>query len=318
MSLVNDMLNDLDERRRQQPANNDSLKWLTGRAPSKSQKRFLPFIISFFIVLLMISGYLIWKNQTAADDSADKLLSRPEIIASPRPLMVSSTEILASTSNDSSRFSGSPRDNAEHGADSLWQLEKELMQKQGSQVERVIDRKVEKISSVLPVDAAPEVLQKNILDKSKQDTVEGRKVAIVDARPVKKARPLTAEQLDRQAAKKANSLLKNNKLVAAEELLLSFLESQPIALASGQLLVSIWMSQKKFDSAEKLIDRLRLSRPRHVGLMIINARLLLLTKRANMAVEMLLSERPAIVMHATYYELLALAARQNEQYQLSE
>lgn len=319
MSLVNDMLNDLDERRNNQPAKGNSLQWLTGSAPSRSKKWFLPLIIFCFILLLMIFAFFIWKNQVVSErSSADKLLARSEIVTSKNPLKKPVVKKAVPVGDNPSVSTDLPRELAKHASARLRQLEKKSTSSRVPQTVSVVGSEVDKVPLPLAVSEEPEITQEKTLGKSKEKKVVGQKVLNVESRFVKTARPPTAEQLDRQAAKKANDLLRNNRRIAAEESLSKFMESQPTALASGQLLVSIWMSQKRFDLAERLLDKLRSSSPRHVGLMIVNARLMLLTERTNMAVEMLLSERPPIGTYAAYYELLALAARQNEQYQLSE
>ncbi|MFT7128758.1 MAG: MSHA biogenesis protein MshN [Gammaproteobacteria bacterium] len=319
MSLVNDMLNDLDERRGKKPANGNSLQWLTGRSPTKSKKRFLPLVTLFFIILIAILGFYIWKTQQVADrDSAIHLLTRSDVAATEKPFIESPVKQSVPADNSDSIVTDLPSPVVERASVRLRLLEKEAKANSVSQSEGVIGGGVEEIHKAMPTNEVHDVSHEKILVNLKEQEVGVQRAANSELRAVKTARPLTTAQLDRQTAKKANKLLKNNKMSAAEDILSEFLESQPAAVASGLLLTSIRMSQKKFDLAENLIDRLRSSNPRHVAIMTLNARLMLLTGRTAMAVEMLLSEQPPIVTHAAYYELLALAARQNEQYQLSE
>ncbi len=135
---------------------------------------------------------------------------------------------------------------------------------------------------------------------------------------IKKALPPSPEQRDRQVAQNARKMLRAGNASTAEQSLRVFLQQQPTALHSGEVLASILLSQQRFNDVEVLLSSLRQIYPSELGLLAIEARRLLLTGNAKQSVDMLMSEQPTVKGHTDYYELLALAARQNKQYQLSE
>jgi len=332
VSLVNDMLNDLDERRSKQTDSSASLKWLTGRAPIKSEKKYMPLIAIFFILLLAVIGFYIWEYQlNSSSGAADKLLDKTSYLPDDNRSSDSSslTKTLSAMRVDVPvRAAPVPGQLIKHekprSNDITEDEEREVAAKIVGKSERKseIVKNRENVSDIQSESKIEKIDRDNMVAPSVAPPLKKnepiKKAQAIDARFVKTSRPLTPEQLDRKAAKKASSLLKTNDLHAAEKTLEKFMEDHPAALNSGQLLASIWLSQKKFLAAGELIDTLRSGRPRHAGLLVSYARLLLLTERGKDAVKLLLSERPQFESHLAYYELLALAARQDQQYQLSE
>ena len=130
--------------------------------------------------------------------------------------------------------------------------------------------------------------------------------------------PPTPKQTEQQVVRNAKQLLRKGRPFEAEQLLMGFLKKQPQALNSAKMLMTLWLSQQRYEPLSPLLNRLRASHSNDVDLLVIQARLYLAKSQAGQAVDLLMTAQPDIGRHSDYYELLALAARKNQQYQLSE
>ncbi|MCR8923049.1 tetratricopeptide repeat protein [Dasania sp. GY-MA-18] len=63
MSLVNDMLNDLEKRRLEQPAQGENLEWLTGQAPAQKKSKRPLYIAVLLLALVVVSVLLLQQYQ---------------------------------------------------------------------------------------------------------------------------------------------------------------------------------------------------------------------------------------------------------------
>lgn len=95
MSLVNDMLNDLDERRTEQPAQKENLEWLTGHATVKKKKP-LPIYSLVVAVLLIVMLAVIYQQYTSrsALNNVEQIMASAKVGGStPAKLVVSKSEL---------------------------------------------------------------------------------------------------------------------------------------------------------------------------------------------------------------------------------
>lgn len=189
------------------------------------------------------------------------------------------------------------------------------------QFERAAAKQVDKVDSntavaILPVKPSVAAAKDNKVERSVASSKQSKPSAKTS--DIKQFVPLSREQQDSKIRSEARKLLGAGNSLAAQTLLENFIAQQPLALRSGEMLASIYLSQQRFAKTRSLLDVLRGTYPADAGLLGIEARLLLLEGQADKAVNLLMTYKPDISAHQDYYELLGLATRKNEQYLLSE
>lgn len=315
MSLVNDMLNDLDERRSQQPQEEVDLQWLGGGKPAKKDKRYGAVIIASLALAVSAVALVGWLYQPSAalEQTASILKAEPLRAGAGSNSGVNvPTAVPASTLVPRSIPTITPSD---------------------SNAMAVKAKNVQEVE--LKAEAASPVLARPKPVIAKTDTKSGAKSAAPGSlattsgstkqrqrtetnKPIKRTVALSAEQLDLKVSQGAESLLREGNVAQAQQTLSDFLQRQPLAKRSGEMLVSLLIAQNKQNQAQSLLTPLREAAPRDIGLLAVQARLYLLAGNTQRSVDLLMSEKPSIQGNLDYYELLALAARQNKQYLLSE
>ena len=380
MSLVNDMLNDLDTHRDRQSDNAVDLTWLTARPNAPRNNRYRPLAIislSLAIVAAIVVGWLY-----RPDNILDAMVSDVDKINDEKPANIGVVEtntlsdIRFSNSGDKTIVMLILSKTARYRLDRQEQqlsitlldvgnklqardlkpqlpVRSMVVQQAANKVtltlklvgqfsysaEMVADKQVQLDVTIISItdtegtapsdignsallsDVAPDNQPKtdNLSQEDTAATVSSQVQSNAETvSSVKKILPLAPEQRDFQVARNARSLLHDGDTIAAEQTLSGFLQQQPLALHSGTMLASILLSQQRFADVEQLLTPLRQQYPDNIRLLAIDARLLLLTDKAGQAVDLLMSARPSVRNNTDYYELLALAARQNKQYLLSE
>ncbi len=380
MSLVNDMLNDLDERREQQPKKAVDLDWLDGNKKAVKNSRKILGIASFILTLILLA-VVAWLYPV---DSLQKV--SPQQAQQPQSLVEANPEKLnVSEANFVQAFDVSVEDNV---ASINIQLEESVdysVEKQSQQLTIIFKntnnqlaaqdlQAVSPLSSVasyqtnddtviklavakpftftdeLQVDQKPTLKltiktedtsavaqQTTVVENSEKDGESINSLQSVNEpsssqqaskenntlreKPEKTlitiAKP-TAKQRDIQVSRDAKKLIQQGKLSEAALLLEGFLSEQPMALESGVTLASMLMAEQRYAQAQMLLEKLQLSHEQHPGLRLAQARLFLAQNENAKAVDVLMAVKPDINLYADYYELLAIAARKNQQYLLSE
>ena len=279
MSLVNDMLNDLDERRNQQARNEVNLAWMTGQKKTSVNKWLMPLLLLAVIIIFVAVAFAIFSYQNTASSSAmDKLaaIKKETVVTSAKPVEAESTVVV--------------------------DLPKP-------------DRPMASVAVATPVVAlgpAPKAPKVKESVSTPSSVVKN-----LPKTPVRSPRPLTLAQRDLIASQKAKKLLSQNQPRAAEEKLVSFMQANPLAIRSGKVLASLWLSQKKEVQAQRLLLPLMDVAPRDIDLIMIQARLWYSSDKADQAIALMKTERPGVSAHAGYYELLGFIARSSQQYELS-
>ncbi|ARN73592.1 tetratricopeptide repeat protein [Oceanicoccus sagamiensis] len=278
MSLVNDMLNDLDDRRNQQAREEVNLDWMTGQKQTSKNKWLMPLLSLAVIVLFIVVAFSVFQYQTTANSSAiDKLAAIKKPVAE-KPVK---PEVVA-------------------------------VEKQREPVETVVPSVVEVAPVAKAIVTSP--VQKPVASKSLPKASPPPAAA---KKPIKKQKPLSLPQRDLIASQEAKKLIRNNQSVVAEEKLAAFMQKNPLAIRSGKVLASLWLSQKKEAQAQQLLVPLRDIAPRDIELIMIQARLFYAAGNPLEAIALMKTERPAVNVHAGYYELLGFIARSDQQYELS-
>lgn len=134
---------------------------------------------------------------------------------------------------------------------------------------------------------------------------------------VKKSRPLTAAQRDEKAFREAQSLIRRGLLLEAEQDLRQQLERSPGSTRSAQLLGSLLLSQERHAALRSLHGNLALRGADSFELQALVGRSLLVSGHPAKAVELLSRRLPDVFLQPGYHEILALAAQRAEDYRLS-
>ncbi len=338
MSLINDMLNDLDTRRSQQQRQETSLDWMSGQKINRKKQWMLPLVISIAIVVLLVFGVGVWRFIQTADMAAvDKLtalnqyskhqssgkqstkglaversFSEEQVVPAPAVMAKADTpEAIVSSGEASAHKKGVLENGSQAGTavatTTLVTTVTEPAEKVTIQTSQKKSAKEESNSPLIET-----------AHKAQQRSSKTNQTAVAEkSADIKTDRPLSRVQQDVRQAKQAEMLIRDGRTVKAETELQDFLQQNPQAERSAELLASLWLSQQRIDEVETLLASLKTYNARSVGLQKIEARLLMLTGRHQQAVELLMTGHPAIELHADYYVLLGLAARQTQQYRLS-
>lgn len=331
MSLVNDMLNDLDARRAQQPKSEVNLDWLVGSRQKGRAKRsrlqWLPVIAALAGVMAVTVYYKPWQLITISEDVYPQPKknygtvpvipqyansSEPQYKKSP---VLSKPDKPADIETVAQGVSAEPRPLIpnEMGTPS-----------QDLHVAKVGDTPVTQEKAVESVNASPAIsdnqqVAKKALSETEQNSVsDGEQQEAVAALPViKKALPMTAERLDQKAAKEALNKMRAGATQEAMVMLQKQLYSKPDSIHSGKLLISLLLSQQRFVEADQLLQQMQAAFPKHIGLMVMKARMHLQSDEPEKAVAYLQQQQPPLLEYPTYYEMQATAAQRSGDYQLA-
>lgn len=299
MSLINDMLNDLDQRRSHQHQHHDevALDFMSGhKAGHRKNTWVMPVLVLLIIILLLVIAYSLWRVIVLdASPALSQLLDRnaglvavnDEVIVGKSKIVEQQSQII--TNKDSVVDS--------HAVALELKLQPKESPTQVTTEPVVVANKERKVDPVIKAEKA-------LIKKSKSDLI-------------RVSRPLTVAQQDSQQSKKSQQLLRDGDILAAEKSLQTFLQQYPQASRSSELLAMIFLQQQRLVEVESLLAVLANYNVRSVGLSAVDARLMLAKGEPALAVSKLMGHKPAVASNIDYYELLAFAARQNKQYQLS-
>ncbi|MFT5578956.1 MAG: tetratricopeptide (TPR) repeat protein [Paraglaciecola psychrophila] len=304
MSLVNDMLNDLDRRRSPQGAAPEALEWMVGQTPVRRRSRSLPLLALTFIVALAALGYYLWGPLTGyGAAAADRLLVTTR--TTEKATQATAATSLAAGEKPAISDLQSSDDSAVIAATSAASTAPLRIDNNGAQL-LATATKGPGVSPAATDGPLPVVIKVPTVDSAPA------------ANPVKTIFSPSPSQRDQGVARRGRALIRSGANADAEVLLRQQLQQQPDSSASATLLASLLLSQKHYDQVTSLLAQQRAVNPQHIGLLQLEARLLMATARAEQAQQLLLSQQPPVAEYPAYYELLALAARQYQDFELAQ
>ena len=275
MSLINEMLKDLEQRRADGVASPDSpLKGVSrySAAPSRSTQftLLLTGIVLLLVALVAVLGWQYWlkdmfmgqeQNHVASMPSASK--SSPPVNAPPAqasPLVASTpkTEKPAAT-----------------------------QQKEVSQAVKASSPKKKVVASKPKLNDDTELVG---------DAEQGMK---------KQRRPLSAEQQAEVAYQKGYDFLTRSQTERGERELRRALQQLPEHIRAREMLAGIYIKAGRFVEAGELLRRGIELQPQHIVFSKLYARVLLEQNNLAMAVRVLEQRPPALQQDADYYAFLA-------------
>jgi len=293
MSLINDMLNDLENRQSQQTSAEVDLSWFIAedRQPELVKKpQFWVFSILLLAVSVSVALHFLDPVGKPAQrrQSVDVEQARASYMErNPLPLAVDSAvtgqEKVSKTTGDA------------------------------AQAAATADIAAEK-TQALAIDESP--LQ-SLPDQQHKPSPLPALQARETSRPLKKSLPLNAAQEDEQSYRNAQALLRKGRAIEAEQMLRGQLARTRSAIKSAQLLASLLLSEERHSALAALYQSLLMQGIESVDLRTVMGRSYLATGKPELAVDLLSRSAPDVLEHPAYHEVLALAAQRSHRYELS-
>ncbi len=301
MSLVNNMLRDLDQRRKESGSTGGGVKLMpASEFINEGSRGFIPYIL-LGLALLCVALIYFWTtlNQTSSEQQLDI-----QIQSTTSSLLVDSEQLIQEIE------------------ESIL-LNEEALEREQSVVESTsvpsrqsLASLVEsRIDAVKPAQYEEDLVSENTLP-SNQEALETEPPAIVadpalvrssPVESVKEAPEFTNQQLDTIAVQEALRQISDGKTEDANETLEQFIASNRYAHQSRETYAKLLMSRGYLEEANTLIDAGIELAPNHSGFKKVKARLLMSVGDIGEAVSLLINRAPDMVDDSEYHDLLASA-----------
>lgn len=292
MSLINQMLNDLDQRQASEPAMDNSIDnnkpYISTPYIAAANKSKTPYIKIVFSILILLSlfatsyySYSIYTQQSKAASS--KALNTP----TPKAAHKKSATIIPTQSKHVQVKISKPA----LSAPAINISAAQPLPKQRS------------------ISAAP--LIENTDDEKSNSNIQSEALTAeedfnTDIQSVKKYQlQLSGKQQAEVAYTSGYSLLQQNKIYSAESKLLLALEHNINHIKAREMLVGLYLKTGRKVEAQEILVKSIVLIPSYTNFTKLYARLLLDNNEAGNAVKILLQHKPAIESDPNYYALLA-------------
>lgn len=306
MSLVNNMLRDLDSRRKDSNHSSGTVRLMPAREYVNSEKKNpLPYVVVGLIVVAIIMSY--YWIQSSQSDTQQQLDIRVQPIAS-------------NTSSDSQRLIEELEESIVQAelAESV-QLELTSRQLESQSLSVPINTSAETTlteSSAAELQAIPavniEVVEASSVsetsgDNSTEPVVDPLLVRSAPVESVKEAPEYSNEQLDTIAVQTALRQIANGQTDEADLTLEEYISANRFAHQSRETYAKLLMSRGRVADANALIDAGIQLAPNHAGFKKVKARILMSSGQLADAVDILISRAPSVAADPEYHDLLASA-----------
>jgi len=301
MSLVNNMLRDLDQRRKESGSSSGKVRLMpASEFINEGNRGFLPYILlgmAFLCVALVYYWYTV--NQTSSEQHLDIQVQSSASI----PLVDS--ELLIQEIEESILLNEEALEREQVVVDPTPTLSQQSL---ASLVESRVNTNQPEESSVTATTAAP--VSSNQITLETAPPVIVADPALVRSGPtesVKEAPEFTNEQLDTIAVQEALRQISDGNTEGADETLERFIASNRFAHQSRETYAKLLMSRGYLDEANALVDVGIELAPNHSGFKKVKARLLMSVGEIREAVSLLINRTPDIADDSEYHDLLATA-----------
>jgi len=326
VSLVNDMLRDLDNRRKESGGSTAKVK-LTPAPEVVSDPSKRPVILYLVVAIVIGAGAIAWFwLQQDRGSSPRQLDIAPQIVNQP---IVEIPEEVAVTS-----FSGLEASPSQSDSDPLSQpatrlvnevaTENVVLQEAGPEftpesetAESEINNSVQQANNLPEVqilgtgqepDSEVSIPENDIAttppNSEQQEIVD---LAAGSAQEVKNAAALTPEESDLLAVQQALRLIAENKNTDAYAVLEQQIVENRYAHQSRETYAKLLIQERNLLGAYELTEAGLALSPNHSGFKKIKARVLIADGQLDAAVELLLSRAPALDADVEYHDILATA-----------
>ncbi len=316
MSLINDMLKDLDQRRKDSDNGNARVRLTPASDFPKRSKPINPaYIIAGLSVVVVALGFA-WLQ--LSDNSS----SRPEIQTQVpmSPLVADDqNQVIAPTSAQTAPVINNTMPGVEEPIAASTTQNRSATEESESQT---ILNQVVKQNEIEQMQRAPEPaasvprndIQKPVPAENKLVTraIDPKETVNLSAGlgangSVKNAAEVSEDQQDTLVVQKALGLIANNELAKAYETLESYIDNNRYAHQSRETYAKLLLSAGEYQSAYNLLEAGLSLTPNHPGFKKVKARILIQNGQVLDAVQLLLSRAPRVADDLEYYEILASA-----------
>lgn len=328
MSLVNDMLRDLDRRRKDSTGSGASVALTPApEAPRTSNRRSV--LIYVIVALVVGAGAIAWFWQQQQNGATTRQLEiGPRVVTQPEtnipaPILEESGQaeptiseqalaLEVETTEAPDRATALPSERVVAAVES----------EQGSGVQTAVavqpvqdSRLIENARPAESPDGNPTVASAAIEEPAQptaNDTIDLTQAVSED---VKNAARLTPEESDLRAVQEALRLIANNDTTSAYVLLEQQIIDNRYAHQSRETYAKLLMNEGNQLAALELTDAGLALSPNHPGFKKVKARLLIAQGKIDEAVNLLLTRAPEVSEDVEYHDILATAQLASRDYE---
>lgn len=307
MSIINDVLTDLEERRGEQDERPVDLSWFlaeTRRPGLYNKPQF--WIFGVMLAVISVSVFTVFTASGPQDRSSVLQSVEPahaSYVAAETSVEPMTEAVDKTTSAPVDPAPAPPiKDQAEREASTIEQPQAAVEPAQS-------EAPIELAIAITPQRTARPMIEQSVATSANSPTRSGELV--------KTSRPLTAAQQDEKQFREAQSLIRRGLQLEAEELLRERLADYPRSTRCAELLASLLLSQERHAAIQALYNSLVLQGADSYQLQSLVARSLMVSGQPGEAVDMLSRRLPDVFVQAGYHEVLALAAQRSENFELS-
>ena len=315
MSLINQMLKDLEARRSRDLETSESLSdnisWET--KPKRKSFNWLVFFVAFVLFfLLVIFGYLLWERTTSV--AADKNFINQQVVEIERIKNATAIKLAEIKAKEKIREEERAR-----AAKKLKLLEEENAR---ARKKEAIERKARLQEKRRAEEKAEKLAKIKLLEENKLNAVIDSKPPVeIDDSPVvnlkKKHRPLNNKQLAEIAYNKGYKLLQRGSMHKGKEYLREALSLYIPHIKAREMLAGIYIKSGNLISAAELLREGVQVVPEYPLFAQLYARVLLEQNNPRLAIRVLERGASVMVVEPDYHALLAATYQRVNQHQKS-
>ena len=281
MSLINQVLKDLEQRREEPVSSVDGAILSVPRyAVARSGDSFLVYVFgAVLIILSLLVGFLVWDRQVQREPSAVASVAEAPLQAAAAVVPVRPQEPVPETA----RLAVSP---VAVSPAVVVQKKTPLPAASPKQPQTSITTEVKSSPPVVPSEAETE-------DGAGRGSMQ------------KQRRPLTQKQLAEQTFQQAYAALRKGQVAEGESFLRKLLAGSPGHIKAREMLAGLYIKAGRYVEAAQLLQQGVAIKPGHSMFRKLYARVLLEQNALDQAVTVLERRLPLISQDVDYYALLA-------------
>ncbi len=342
MSLVNDMLRDLDQRRKESTGSAASVS-LTPAPELPAESKKIPVVLYLIVALVIGAGTVFWFwAQQDNTDSTRQLDIAPQVVLEQPAQLPSTDEPLGQVQISAANTPNIENDSApaemeidtfEQDATSIAtaDIASSPAEMPNEPILGDADRTIERSNSGREIaSSAPATPSEGIEGSAETNVSEeinvseetatdsGSEIVQLTNAPtqeVKNSAQLTPEESDLLAVQNALKLIAENDMTTAYAALEQQILDNRYAHQSRETYAKLLMSEGNLRGAYELNEAGLVLSPNHSGFKKIKARLLIAEGELDAAVQMLLSRAPEVGADLEYHDILATAQLASRDYE---
>ncbi len=318
MSLINDMLKDLDQRRKDSDSGSARVK-LTPASDFPKRKKtssinptYLIAGLSFAVVALGYAWLQLSTNSPARPESQNPIPMSP-LVADSEPPSVSQP-VQSEPVTQEVQEPDLPAIQPDNGPEEVENVLAQVV-KQNELAQLAESTASQSPSPASPTPSVPRnQIQNPVVNESlaKVNASSGtNKVSLTSGigidRSIKNAVEVSEDEEDTLAVQEALGLIANNQLAKAYEILETHINENRYAHQSRETYAKLLVSAQQYQDAYNLLESGLALTPNHPGFKKVKARILILNGQVVDAVQLLLARAPRVADDPEYHEILASA-----------